>query len=315
MLKAMKAESNTPGAPTRDLRGPSTAEERSHEHGSGGQAMIILIAHPDGQGLGTRMVLEPESELEIGRDPGCRLSFPTVHSLSRVHARLGFADGAVVVTDLKSTNGTFVNDRRVGQPFEMRSGDRLQCGALHFKFFREADVEAAYHLAIHDLVMQDGLTELANRRKFDDELAREFARARRHRRPLSLVLLDIDGFKKVNDDLGHLGGDSVLKGVASVCRSHVRPEELCARIGGDEFAILSPETDIAGSTVLAERLRFAIAENRFDSPMLPDSYRVSCSFGCAEFVSDMTSPADLLSAADRAMYAAKEGGRNRVERA
>ncbi|HSL17442.1 MAG TPA: GGDEF domain-containing protein [Methylomirabilota bacterium] len=298
---------------TRTLRGPSAAgEATAPEAGAGGQAMLILIAHPEHQRLGSRTPLEPGEPVEVGRDPSCTLAFPEVRSLSRVHARVGYVGDTVVVEDLGSTNGTFVNDRRLAGPAELVSGDRLQVGALHFKFFREADVEAAYHLAIHQLVMQDGLTEIANRRRFDDELAREFARAGRHQRPLALVVFDIDRFKEVNDRLGHLSGDSVLKGIAAVCRRRLRPEQVFARLGGDEFAIISPETGLEGAMILAGRLREAVAEHRFDPTLLPADLRVTCSFGCAEMSPAMHAPSELLEAADRALYDAKEAGRNRV---
>jgi len=297
---------------TRALLSPDNGSGSDEASAPAGQAMLILIAHPEHRRLGARTPIEPGAEVEVGRDPDCALAFPEVLSLSRVHARVGFSGDAVVVEDLGSTNGSFVNDRRVTRPLELASGDRIQFGALHFKFFREADVEAAYHLAIHQLVMQDGLTEIANRRRFDDELAREFARADRHRRPLALVVFDIDRFKEVNDSLGHLSGDSVLKGIATVCRRRLRPEQVFARIGGDEFAIISPETGLDGALILAEKLRAAVAGHRFSSPMLPDDLRVTCSFGCAEMTRAMPAAADLLEAADRALYDAKEAGRDRV---
>lgn len=308
----MTDEHNAADDLTRTFRGPAAASPGTAAARPGGEAMLILIAHPEHQRLGSRTALAPGEAVEVGRDPACSLAFPEVPSLSRVHARVGYVADAVVVEDLESTNGSFVNDRRLVAPAELVSGDRLQVGALHFKFFREADVEAAYHLAIHELVMQDGLTEVANRRRFDDELTREFARADRHRRPLALVVFDIDRFKEVNDRLGHLSGDSVLKGVAAVCRRRLRPEQVFARLGGDEFAIISPETGLEGAMILAGRLREAVSEHRFDPSLLPADLRVTCSFGCAEMTPAMQDPSELLEAADRALYAAKEAGRNRV---
>ncbi len=113
---------------------------------------------------------------------------------------------------------------------------------VHFKFLHEQDVESAYHLAIYELVAKDGLTEIFNKRKFEEELQRELARAARHQRPLSLIIFDLDEFKTINDTYGHLCGDFVLKQVASLARELVRPEQVLARVGGDEFVILAPET-------------------------------------------------------------------------
>ncbi len=280
--------------------------------GVGGHAILILIAHPDGDGLGSRTRIDMGSSVTIGRDPVCEIAYPEVPSLSRSHARVDFNGDGVIVEDLGSTNGTFVNDGRVVSRMRLDTGDRIQFGALHFKFYREEDVEAAYHEAIHHLVMQDGLTEIGNRRKFNDELAREFARAQRHERPLAVVVFDIDRFKTINDTLGHLCGDFTLKNLTRVCGRRLRPEQVFARIGGDEFAILSPETGIEGVEILAERLRRSVARHDFETDMVAESFRVTCSFGCAELTASMTSESELMGAADKALYLAKSEGRNRV---
>jgi two-component system cell cycle response regulator len=274
--------------------------------------MLILIAHPDNECLGSRTRLEVGSTLTIGRDTTCEIAFPEVPSLSRAHARVRYSEDGVVVEDLGSTNGTFVNDRRVSDGIFLASGDRIQFGALHFKYYRERDVEAAYHEAIHQLVTQDGLTEIANRRKFNEELSREFARAVRHERPLAVIVFDIDSFKHINDTMGHLCGDFVLKRLARICGRRLRPEQVFARMGGDEFAILSPETRLDGVRILAERLRASIEGHRFETDMVPDSFPVTCSFGCAEMTESMASEDQLIDAADKALYTAKRTGRNRV---
>ncbi len=297
------------------LRGPTTQGEPGPDYESGGHAILILIAHPDDECLGRRTRLEAGSTLTVGRDSTCEIAFPEVLSLSRSHARVQFSEVGVVVEDLASTNGTFVNDRRVTGTVSLASGDRIQFGALHFKFFREEDVEAAYHEAIHQLVMQDGLTEIANRRKFNEELSREFARAVRHERPLAVVVFDIDRFKQVNDTMGHLCGDFVLKRLTRICRKRLRPEQVFARMGGDEFAILSPETNLDGVEILAERLRTSIEGHRFETDMVQDSFHITCSFGCAEMTRSTKTETQLLDAADRALYAAKEAGRNQVDSA
>lgn len=274
------------------------------------EADIILIAHPDNQRLGTRYRLSPGTTLEIGRSASVRISLPEVMSLSRKHARLRYVGSAVTVEDLGSTNGTYVNGQPIHGRTMLRSGDRFQTAAVHFKFLHEQDVESAYHLAIYELVSRDGLTEVYNKRKYEEEVQRELARALRHHRPLSLIIFDLDEFKQINDTYGHLCGDFVLKQVASLARDLVRPEQMLARVGGDEFVILAPETSAEGAETLASKLRDKIVslDHRYGDLKIS----LTCSFGVAELTEAMTTPQDLYHAADSALLKAKRSGRNRV---
>ncbi len=274
------------------------------------EANLILIAHPQDEMLGTRYRLRPRGELSIGRSSSANISMPEVQSLSRHHARLCHRGVMVEIEDLRSTNGTFVNDRRILTSKPLHSGDRFQLGAAHFKFLHEKDPEHAYHEAIYHLVMTDGLTQAFNKRKLDEELAREFSRAHRHQRPLSLVLFDIDHFKEVNDTYGHLCGDYVLQQIARRTSEHLRPEQVFARAGGEEFVILSPETEIEGAVEMAEKLRARFESETFFYAEL--EVQITCSFGVAALEPAMTRPEDLYAAADRAMYSSKGDGRNQV---
>ena len=276
------------------------------------EANIIIISHPEERMLGRRFRLPPHGKLEIGRASTADLSMPNVHSLSRSHARLNHFGDMVEIEDLKSTNGTYVNDQPITGRRPLRSGDRFQLGAAHFKFLHEEDPEHAYHEAIYQLVMRDGLTQIYNRRKLDEELGREFSRARRHGRPLSLIHFDIDHFKDVNDTYGHLCGDSVLQQIARRVADHLRPEQVFARAGGEEFVILSPETDVVGAERLAEKLRRRIASEVFRYADL--EVEITCSFGVAALDDSMKEHRELYEAADRAMYASKRKGRDRVSR-
>ncbi|MEM7351673.1 MAG: GGDEF domain-containing protein [Acidobacteriota bacterium] len=274
------------------------------------EANIILIAHPHNEMLGTRYRLPPRGKLSIGRSSAADISMPEVQSLSRNHAVLTHRGPTVEVEDLRSTNGTYVNDRRVASPQPLRSGDRFQIGAAHFKFLHEQDPEHAYHEAIYHLVMTDGLTQAFNKRKLDEELAREFARALRHERPLSVILFDIDHFKEVNDTFGHLCGDFVLQQIARLTTERLRPEQVFARAGGEEFVILSPEVAMPGSRDLAEKLRALFAAETFRYADV--EVNITCSFGVAALQPGMQRPDELYDAADRAMYLSKGAGRDRV---
>jgi diguanylate cyclase (GGDEF)-like protein len=292
---------------------PVLAEIAAFRPTPGVEANIILIAHPEEQMLGRRYRLPAHGKLEIGRSSTADISMPHVHSLSRSHARLNHFGDVVEIEDLGSTNGTYVNDQPIDGRRALKSGDRFQLGAAHFKFLHEEDPEHAYHEAIYQLVMCDGLTQIYNRRKFDEELRREFGRARRHGRPLSLIHFDIDHFKQINDSYGHLCGDAVLQKIARRVTKRLRPEQVFARAGGEEFVILSPEMELAGAEELAEKLCRRIAEEVFRYAEL--EVEVTCSFGVAALGAGMKRPRELYAAADRAMYVAKREGRNRVSRA
>ncbi len=277
----------------------------------GPEANIIMIAHPRSQNLGARYRFRPGSTVILGRGKNTDVSIPDASSLSRRHASLTYRIESVILEDLGSTNGTYVNDVRIEQPTLLRSGDRFQIGSVHFKFLQDRDVENAYHQAIHEMMVRDGLTQTANKRKYEEEAVREVARAKRYGRPLSLILFDVDCFKAVNDTNGHLCGDFVLKEIVHLVNDFFRKEQTFARVGGDEFAVLTPEARIDGARILAERLRARVANHEFAYAGTP--LRVTCSFGVAEYHSDMKGPQELFEAADRALYRAKHAGRNAVE--
>ncbi|MEM7483002.1 MAG: GGDEF domain-containing protein [Acidobacteriota bacterium] len=274
------------------------------------EANLILIAHPDGERLGTRLRMSSGTSLEVGRSPKAGISLPEVLSISRRHARIYFRGRHVTLEDLGSTNGTYVNGQLIHEPTVLRSGDRFQVAAVHFKFLHEEDPEHAYYETIYDLMTRDGLTEIFNKRKYEEEAEREFARSLRHSRPLSLVMFDLDDFKLINDNYGHLCGDFVLKRVTSLVRDVLRPEQVFARVGGDEFVVLSPETSAEGAVALASKLRERIASLEYHYCNFTVS--VTCSFGVAELSAGMTHREDLYGAADQALMRSKRGGRNRV---
>ena len=161
------------------------------------------------------------------------------------------------------------------------------------------------------LANTDVLTALANRRRFMEALDNEIERAERYDRPLSLVLVDMDHFKQVNDTHGHAGGDQVLRAAAGVLRSVCREVDLPARVGGEEFAILLPQTDAPGAEQVAERARARIAKGHHRAPS-GAGFRVTASAGVASLGRDVTSAEALLQHADDALYRAKAAGRNRV---
>ncbi|MEO5358675.1 MAG: diguanylate cyclase [Nitrospirae bacterium YQR-1] len=150
----------------------------------------------------------------------------------------------------------------------------------------------------------DSLTEIYNRTFFNGVLPSETSRSKRHRHSLCFVFLDIDHFKKINDTYGHSAGDSVLKSIGAILKSHCRGSDIPVRWGGEEFAILLPETDLNGGEVFAEKLRTTVEAYDFGTVG-----RVTASFGVSCLTTDEQ---DMINAADAALYKAKNGGRNNV---
>ena len=275
-----------------------------------GEVELIIIAHPDPREVGRRIRVTARALATLGRAESADVRLTGSSSVSRLHARFRFASGRVTIEDAGSRNGTFINGRRIAGAVELHSGARLQLGGVHCKFLRELDVEAAYHDALLELAVRDGLTGLYNRRFFEEEIEREVARARRHDHPLALILVDVDEFKSVNDSYGHVAGDQVLRELSAAAGEVLRAEQVLARVGGDEFAVVCPDTRAEQAAVLAERLRAALAGHAMRC--LEGAQTVTCSFGVARLVSDDEGWRELFERADRALYRSKGGGRNRV---
>jgi two-component system cell cycle response regulator len=162
------------------------------------------------------------------------------------------------------------------------------------------------------LSITDGLTKLYNHRYFQDELARAFDESQRYKRPLSLAMIDIDFFKKVNDTHGHAVGDEVLKAVARLYKETVRSTDLVARYGGEEFAIMMPETELQDGVTFAEQIRALIEQTSIVTQAGP--LKITVSIGVASVpLSQVNTAKELIVAADKTLYRAKKGGRNQVQ--
>lgn len=181
----------------------------------------------------------------------------------------------------------------------------------------EATVELhAKQVELEILARTDGLTGLDNRRYFMEQANQEFRRTQRQGRPLSVIMMDVDHFKRVNDTYGHQVGDRVLEGIARVLRGGVRDADLVGRLGGEEFALILPETDAAAAREMAERLCKAASGWRGKAPAVDPSLQVTCSFGVATWQPGTSNPLEyVFRLADEALYKAKQQGRNRVVQA
>ena len=201
---------------------------------------------------------------------------------------------------------TLVGDpeRPFGRDDAERVGSLVGQGAVAIE-------NARLHRLIQKQAKTDPLTQLLNRREFEEQLAREVERAQRFGTPVGLVVLDLDDFKLINDRFGHLAGDGVLKAAASAIRQCTREIDQPARWGGEEFAVILPHTGLDGAARLAERLRQAIGERQIPTPD-GRSVRVTASFGVAALPGSGTTQVELTAAADDAVYRSKRAGKNRV---
>lgn len=190
---------------------------------------------------------------------------------------------------------------------KIRVGERLELTAV----IRDISERARLMDTLEHKALNDPLTDLPNRRQFDSVMEKEVARARRFQHDLSLIMMDIDHFKKINDSYGHPSGDQVLKYIASVLKGAVREVDCAARIGGEEFAVILPESNGILAEEAARRIQAKIKEQPFSFDN-GETIGVTLSFGVSELHDDDDSPAVLIARSDKALYRSKEGGRDRV---
>lgn len=274
-----------------------------------GADCLVVIHSPTQTDLGRRHMLDrPITTIGRGRDNDIVLASDCV---SRRHLKLEHRSGGLFLTDLESTNGTFVNDDiRARGEYRLNRGDQVKVGDTIFKFLSGSDVESQYHEIIFRMTVTDGLTNVSNRKQLDLFLSEELPRAQRHGRPLSLLMIDIDHFKSINDNHGHLTGDSVLRGLASILQKRVRPNDRLGRYGGEEFCVILPETDLPSAARMGEELRTLVAAHSFVAEN--KEVRVTISIGAATLSGAIAHPDALYRSADEMLYQAKRSGRNRV---
>ncbi|MCA9664491.1 MAG: GGDEF domain-containing protein [Myxococcales bacterium] len=272
------------------------------------KAACLVWIYPPGPDMGRRYTLSRRRQI-IGRGSDCDIVLD-LDSVSRQHCRVEKRAGTtIVVKDLDSTNGTYVNEIQIKEK-PLDSGDLVGVGNAIFKFLAGGNVESSYHEAIYRMTIIDGLTEAHNKRYLKDFLERELARSVRYGRPLSLVMFDLDHFKRINDTHGHLTGDHVLRELARRLHSRIRKEELLARYGGEEFAVVLPEAGHGGAIKFAEQLRKLVKAEpfEFEGDVIP----VTVSVGVATIEGDSIDVAEFIRRADRNLYRAKESGRDCV---
>jgi diguanylate cyclase (GGDEF)-like protein len=265
---------------------------------------LIVVS---GMLLGYQLELTDEPVI-IGRASECTLALQHP-SVSRQHCRIWREDGRFLIEDMGSTNKTYVNGQPVDRA-ELRDGDQIGVGNNAIKFFVGASMEASYHRELIDLAIYDSLTGCYNRRHFRTLLDEEVDKAR-NAQALSVLMLDLDHFKRVNDEHGHLVGDQVLSAVAQTLRDQCRGGTPIGRLGGEEFGIALLQTPLIVAVSFAERVCEAVAAQPISSKDHQD-IPVTVSIGVAQSRPEMSDGAALIDAADEQLYRAKQSGRNRA---
>ncbi len=273
------------------------------------RAVLIALSGAD---AGRVLPLSLNTEVTFGREERCTYSFAD-GSLSRVHAKIVFVGEEYVLEDEGSTNGTFVDDERIGEARKLRDGMRVQFGvSLSFRFSLVTEEEQTALRRVYDAALKDGLTGLFNRKHTDERLDAELAYAMRHSTPLSIAMIDIDHFKRVNDTHGHPAGDAVLRFAATSMLQTLRATDVLGRYGGEEFLVIARGANLEEARLMAERLRVKLASTpiAFDDTAIA----ITASLGIASVAccSKPVSRDALVALADERLYRAKAAGRNQV---
>lgn len=270
------------------------------------QAYLIVLA---GSAIGEMYKLEHERTV-MGRGEKATIRLMD-EGISREHSQILREGDQMILADMGSTNGTFCNGIRVDR-HPLADGDKILLGSTTIlKFTYHDKLDEMFQRQMSESALRDGLTKAFNKRYFGERLETEYTYTARHRTPLSLIFMDIDHFKKINDVHGHQGGDYILAELATVVSNTLRPEDIFSRYGGEEFAIIARGTEIKEAQEIAERLRAAVEAHEFvyDGAKIA----VTVSIGVARAPDPAVhSPAELVAMADETMYKAKRSGRNRV---
>jgi diguanylate cyclase (GGDEF)-like protein len=254
-----------------------------------------------------------KSSATIGRVPNAEVRLVD-DGISRQHARVRSEGERAWLEDLASRNGTYVNGTRITATTELHHGDKIQVGrSTVLRFGLHDALDESFHESLVSSALRDSLTRLYNKRYLMERLDSEIKFALRHDSALALLMVDLDHFKKVNDTEGHLAGDAVLSQLATVLARAVRNEDVVARFGGEEIAIILRATGLDPAVHTAERLRKLVEQTKI--PFQDRQLVATCSIGVAALPSTPArTPEELVEAADKALYRAKHDGRNRVSR-
>lgn len=282
------------------------ALERDVETAKSSDPILVVIR---GNAQGKKHTIS-EGSITVGRSRQAEIRVLDP-SVSSKHAKIIRAGNSVFIEDLGSNNGTYVNNERISTRRELHKEDMITVGTTILKYVPAGELEILYHGNLIKAAYVDSLTGVYNHNYISEALEAEFKRAKALGQKFSIILIDVDNFKQINDGFGHGAGDHALREFCQLSLANVlRASETIGRYGGDEFLVLLWNTTAAEAAGVAERLRRLVAETKFlyDGNQLP----VSISCGVASMTAAHKTVADFFKAADRALYESKAKGRNCV---
>jgi diguanylate cyclase (GGDEF)-like protein len=286
---------------TRTTQAPGTAADVAQN-----DAYLVVMA---GSNVGEMYKVDKDQTV-IGRGDKADLRLID-DGISRDHARILKEGNQMVLEDMGSTNGTYCNGGRVTRQ-ALSEGDKILLGSTTIlKFSYHDKLDEAFQRQMSESALRDGLTRAYNKRYFSERVESELQYALRHDAPVSLIFLDIDHFKRINDAHGHQAGDHVLVQLATLASSMLGEDDVFARYGGEEFAVIARGLDISAAEALSERIRASVEAHPFTAG--DQTIPVTISIGVSRAPAPgIATTIDLVARADEALYAAKRAGRNRV---
>ena len=273
---------------------------------------LLVLSGPQ---LGEIFPLELEREVVLGRDPACEIRLRDT-GVSRRHAGVVAGHRGARLRDMGSTNGVFVEGIQVAD-CELQDGQRVQMG-MHtaLKYCLCDDLEIGYQRRLAEGALLDPETGLFNRRHFDDRFSAELVTSSRYTRPMSLLLVDVDGFRRVNETHGRVAGDEALGLVSRLVKSAVRREDILARVSGEQFGVVARETPLSAGRALGERIRKAVERGHISVRGQELSLTVSVGVVGIDAIGSYSAPRTetaVLGLAEAALRRALDSGGNRVE--
>lgn len=291
-----------------------TEDDQTIMHESGGDTTAYVVRRDpsacfvqyNGNDIGRRFRLDTKTAV-LGRSRNVQIVVPE-KSVSRNHALCTQHGKNIYITDLNSSNGTYVNEEQIQHRHLLQDGDIVRVGKIVLKFFSAGNLEKLFHDRIYRMATMDEITGAYNKKYLTQALESEFEYSRKTDSSLSLICFDIDRFKEINDTHGHLAGDRILAQIADIARRFIRRDDMLCRFGGDEFFIILPGTPIVQAVRIAERIREEIEKTEFTSE--ERAIRATVSLGVAERDDTMDSASAFIQLTDKNLYAAKHKGRN-----